>query len=99
MVCGPLPQDGQRSLGALPTLSRKLLRDEQQPERSWDSVVRYGRGREDSSGATGGAAAPRTVLSGREATAWDTASVWREGMMCRYVSGGMVPTTMYSATR
>ena len=29
VVCGPLPQDGQRSLGALPTLSRKLLRDEQ----------------------------------------------------------------------
>ena len=44
--------------------------------------MRYERGREDSSGATGGAAAPRTVLSGREATAWDTASVWREFIVC-----------------
>ena len=61
--------------------------------------MRYGRGREDSSGATGGAAAPRTELSGREATARATASVWREFIVCLYVSGGMVPSTVYGATR
>ena len=34
VVCGAVLQEGHRLLCALPTLSRKLLRDEQYPERS-----------------------------------------------------------------
>ena len=78
MVWGAVSQEGQRSFGALPILTRKLLRAEQKPERSWESAERYGRGREDSSAATRGASSPKTKLFGRELTARVTASVWRE---------------------
>ena len=40
VACGATPQEGQRGSGVLPILSRKLLRDEQNPERSWARVVR-----------------------------------------------------------
>ena len=40
VVWGATPQEGQRGSGVLPILSRKLLRDEQNPERSWARVVR-----------------------------------------------------------
>ena len=78
MVWGAVSQEGQRSFGALPILTRKLLRDEQKPERSWESAERYGRGREDSSAATRGALPSRTELSGRELIARVTTSVRRE---------------------
>ena len=39
-VCGSTPQEGQRGSGVLPIRARYGARDEQNPERSWDKVVR-----------------------------------------------------------
>ena len=78
---GATPQEGQEASGALPILSRKLLRDEQNPERSWARVVLWGRGREDSSSDTRGGGDRRTLLGDWVAMARATASVWRDLMV------------------
>ena len=49
-----LLHEGQRESGALLTLCRKLLRKEQYPEWSWESVEQRQRGRSISSSATAG---------------------------------------------
>merc|ERR1719154_890742 len=36
VVWGAVPQEGQRSFGARPILTRKLSREERKPERSWE---------------------------------------------------------------
>ena len=81
---GATPQEGQRGSGALPILSRKLLREEQNPERSWERVVRWGRGREVSSSDIGGGGDRRTLLGDWVAMARDTVSVWRDLMVGLY---------------
>ena len=39
-VSGAPLQEVQRLSGALPTMTLKVFKEEQNPERSWDSVVR-----------------------------------------------------------
>ena len=75
VVCGAPRHEGQMSSGLRRTLSRYELRAGQNPERSWDRVVRNGRGRESSSSAIGGAGSWRTRFGGREAMEEETAAV------------------------
>ena len=91
VVWGAPLQEGHRSSRALPTLTRKELRDEQNPERSWERAERYGRGRDDSSSAMGGAGDCRTLLLDLAAIVERTVLEWRETMVSLYSVGGSVP--------
>ena len=61
-VWGEPLHEGQRSSGALPTLTRYDLRAGQNPERSCERVVRCGQGREGSSSEIGGGWVRRILL-------------------------------------
>ena len=77
-VWGAPLHEGQRGSGALPTLSKKLLREEELPERNWERTERWRRGRSFSSSATTGGEVRRTLLGEREAIARATAPVCRD---------------------
>ena len=74
-------QEGQLSSGLLPTLIWKDLRDEQNPDLSWERLERYGRGRVASSSAMGGGGVRRTLLGDWRSIAEDTAEVWRAAIV------------------
>ena len=77
VVWAAVPQDGQRSVGDLPTAAWQLLRAESTVLLSvLENVVPYGRGRDCSSAETEGGLALRTVLGGSCAMARRTESVW-----------------------
>ena len=78
MVCESPRQEGQRSSGLRPTLFRYELRAGENPDLSWERVVRRGRGRVCSSSEMGGAVSCRTLLGGREEMVLETAMVWRD---------------------
>ena len=94
MVWGAVPQEGHRLLRPLSNNARKLLRDEQYPERSWESADLWGRGSDVSSTATGGAPSPRTALFGSSAMDRWTASEWMAAIVSLYCSGGTTPFTV-----
>ena len=73
-VWGALLPEGRRESGALLTLCRKLLGEEQYPVGSWETVERKRRGRSFSSSATAGGGVCRKLLGEREAIARVTAS-------------------------
>ena len=91
VVWGEIEQEEQRLSGASPTLSWYDLRAGQNPERSWERVVRCGRGREDSSSAMVGGWVERTLLGLRESMEARTAELWRALRVGLYWIGGRVP--------
>ena len=87
-VWGDTLHERQRESGALLSLCRKLLREEQYPERSWERVEQRRRVRSFSSSATAGGWVRRTLLGEREVIARVTASVCRDLREDLYSSGG-----------